>query len=130
MSANDQMFFRTKVLGYKTSYDKDRDASRYVSNCTLSALNLWLAEQNALLKKMGKAGLVLPTALSTSSPLFMAAIDTVAHAIDCPVDQKMSALQFLSHFGSQVGTRYDSEYAEPVRKALKSVRDGLRSVGL
>jgi hypothetical protein len=130
MSASDAMAFRARIMSYKRSYDQDRDSSRYFSKTAAAALNLWLAEQNEFRARMGKAGLVLPTALSASSPLFMAAIDTVANAIDCPVDERMSALQFLNHFGNQVANRYDSEYAEPVRKALKVVSDSLRSLGL
>jgi len=79
---------------------------------------------------MGRAGLVLPTALSASSPLFMAVMDVVAHQVSCPVDEKMSAREFLEHFVGQVENRYDSEYAEPTRKVLKSVRDAFRHVGL
>lgn len=122
MSASNVLVFRAKVTGYKQAHDEDGDTSRYVTNATVAALNLWLAEQ--------RAGFVLPAALSVSSPLFMAAIDSVAHAVNCPVEERMSALEFLQHLGDQVQNRYDSEYAEPVRKALRSVRDGLRNLGL
>ena len=130
MSATDQMYFRAKVMRYKNSYDDDRDAVRYATNSVAAGLALILVEKNEYLKKMGKVGLVLPTALSVSSPMFMAAIDTVAHQVSCPVDEKMSALEFIQHFGTQIGNRYDSEYAEPTRRALKAVRDGLRAIGL
>jgi len=130
MSATDQMYFRAKVMRYKSSYDKDGDGNRYFANVTVSAVSLWLAEQNELRKRMGKAGLVLPTALSMSSPLFMAAMDAVADHIHCPVDQRMSALEFLNHLGERIKKRYESEYVDPVKEALKTVHDALHSLGL
>ena len=130
MSATDQMFFRSKIMRYKNSYDQDRDVVRYTTNNVSAGIALIMAEKNEYLKRMGKVGLVLPTALSLSSPLFMGAIDSVAHQISCPVDERMSALEFIQHFGERIGDRYDSEYAEPTRKALKAVRDALHSIGL
>jgi hypothetical protein len=130
MSASDYAAFRAQMMRYKMHFDQDRDSSRYFSNAAVTALGLFLAERNEMLRKMGKAGVVLPAALSVSSPVFMAAIDCVAEQMQCPVEERMSAVDFLRHFGSQIESRYDSEYAEPVRKALKTVHDGLHSLGL
>ena len=105
MSATDQMFFRSKIMRYKNSYDQDRDVVRYTTNNVSAGIALIMAEKNEYLKRMGKVGLVLPTALSLSSPLFMGAIDSVAHQISCPVDERMSALEFIQHFGERIGDR-------------------------
>jgi hypothetical protein len=129
MSATDYMLYRAKISHYKSNYERDQDDSRYTSSCVVAALSLLLADNKESLKRMGKAGVALPAVLSASSPVFMAAIDSVADAMHCPVDQRMTAVDFLSHFAKQVGNRCDSEYVEPVRKALKSVGDGLRTLG-
>jgi hypothetical protein len=130
MSATDHLYFSAQVKRYKTSYVHDGDEIRYVTNVSVAAANVWLAEKNELRKKMGKAGLVLPTALSASSPFFMAAMDAVAANVHCPVDKRMSAVEFLKHLSERIQVRYDSEYVKPAKDALKTVHDALQSLGL
>ena len=130
MSATDHLYFSAKVSHYKTNYDQDGDEIRYVTNVTVAAANLWLAEENVLRKKMGKAGLALPTALSASSPFLMATMDAVAKQVHCPVNKRMSALEFLKHLTERIKIRYDSEYVKPTKDALKSVHDALQSLGI
>lgn len=129
MSATDYMLYRTKVSYYKSNHDKDHDDSRYTSSCLVAAFSLLLADNKEWSKRMGRAGAILPAALSAGTPLLMAVIDSVADAMHCPVDQEMTAVDYLNHFAKQVKNRYHSEHVVPVRNALKSVEDGLRTLG-
>lgn len=122
--------FRLKLMTWRTAHQRDGDGTRYFSKCVTEGLSLWLKENNELRKRMGKAGLVAPTALSASSPLLMAALDTLSDAILCPVDEQHSAEEWLQHLGQKVKSRYDSEYVGPVRATLQPVHDALRSLGL
>lgn len=130
MSAQDHNFLRLKVMNWRLAYQKDGDGVRYFSNCTAAAMSLWLAEQNDLRKRLGIAGHIAPAALSATSPLLMAALDTIFDSLRCPIDEQHSATDFLDHFAEQVKSRYDFECIGPVRNALKPVRDALQSLGL
>jgi hypothetical protein len=130
MSANDHNLLRLRVINSRLAYQKDGDSIRYFSNCTASALSLWIAEQNVLRARMGKLGHVAPAALSATSPLLMAALDLIADELHCPVDRQHTAFDFLEHFAERVQARYDTEYVGPMRNALKPVRDALQSLGL
>jgi hypothetical protein len=120
MSTTDRALFRTHIMHFKSNYNADGDAHLYCSKVAVSAVSLCMKEKN------------FPSALTTlfslSSPVFTAAIDAVAHAVDCPVDHPMSALEFLTHFNEQVKKRVDSEYVTPAKAALKTVHDGLNSL--
>ena len=128
--SNHNLVLQSKFIRHKEDYRKDGDTTRYTVKNLTAAVDWYIEEKNAGLRRMGKPGLAVPAVLSLGSPILMAAIDTVEHAIHCPVDHEMSAEEFLHHFGRQIQKRYDREYAEPARNALGAVEDALRKVGI
>jgi hypothetical protein len=130
MSASDHAVFRLKMQGAQQAYKENQDNSKYFVNSAVAAAQLWLADFNASQQKLRLANKAMPAALTAAAPALMAVMDVLGETLSCPVDERMTAKDWLEHFGEKIQSRYNAEIVGPTKQNLKTVYEALKSLGL